>query len=54
MLARYFFKIITEKTLAVLLGKKAGSDERICRVFNLLDWTKKLFNNLSVTVRITN
>ena len=42
-------KINKEKTLAVWLGNKAGSDDRICREYNL-NWTNEHFNILGVTL----
>ena len=37
-------KIIIGKTLAVWLGNKAGSDDRICREYNL-NWTNEPLNH---------
>ena len=42
-------KINIEKTLAVWLGNKAGSDERICREYNL-NWTNEPFNILGIRI----
>ena len=42
-------KINIEKTLEVWLGNKAGSDDRICREYNL-NWTNEPFNILGVTL----
>ena len=42
-------KMNIEKTLAVWLGNKTGTDERICREYNL-NWTNEPFNILGVTL----
>ena len=42
-------KINIEKKLAAWLGNKAGSDDRICREYNL-NWTNEPLNILGVTL----